>query len=529
MTNSIADLAQSDVILVVGSNTTEAHPVIGLALKAAARRGAELIVADPRRIRLVDHARQWLRLRPGTNVALANGIAHVIAKEGLADQAFISSRTEGFEAFSQGLSAYDPESVEAITDVPAEDIRRAARTYATAGAASIVYCMGVTQHSSGTDQVLSLANLAMMTGNIGRPGTGVNPLRGQNNVQGACDVGCLPPFLPGYRRVDDPDARAAFARAWGRDVPDEAGLTLVEIMDAVADGRIQALYVMGENPVVSDPDQAHVVEALESASFLVVQDIFLTETARLADVVLPGVSFAEKDGTFTNTERRVQRVRAAIPPVGDSRPDVDILGELLERFGLGKGGAEAADVMAEIASLTPSYAGITYERLADGGIQWPCPDSSHPGTPVLHTERFARGAGRFVPVDYAAPAEVPDADYPMMMTTGRVLTHYHTGSMTRRANGLSELCPHGVAEVSPADAERLGLCDGDWIEVSSRRGSIVIRASVTERSPEGVVFVPFHYAEAPANRLTGRALDPVAKIPAFKTNAVRLRRVERPA
>jgi len=529
MTNSIADLGESDVILVMGSNTTEAHPIIGLALKAARKRGARIIVADPRRIRLVDHAHSWLRLNPGTNTALINGIMNVILAEGLADERFIAERTEGFDDLVPVLEDSPPEMVEKITGVPAEDIRSAARTYAEAERASIVYCMGVTQHTSGTTQVLALANLAMLTGNVGRPGTGVNPLRGQNNVQGACDMGCLPAFFPGYRGIDDDEARSVFEEAWGRPLPSHPGLTLVEMTGAALSGRLLAMFVMGENPAVSDPDQTRVLEALGRLDFLAVQDIFLTETARMADVVLPAASFAEKDGTFTNTERRVQRLRAAIAPLGEARSDCEILTELLERFDVKGRHGSVAEVMDEVASVVPSYGGISHARLETTSIQWPCPDAEHPGTPILHTERFTRGLGRFIASKYEPPPEIPDQDYPMMLTTGRTLTHYHTGSMTRNAAGLSEICPHGYAEVSPEDALRLGLADEDWVEIESRRGAITIRVQATERSPVGVVFLPFHFTEAPANRLTdAEETDPSSGMPALKLSAVRIRHVEAP-
>ncbi len=522
MTNSIADLEQADAIFVIGSNTTECHPVIGAAIKRAALAGARLIVADPRAIELTDYAELHLRQRPGTDAALVNALAHVILAEGLHDEAFIAQRTEGFEEWRASVLPYTPELAEKITGVPAADIVRAARLYASAPAASIVYSMGITQHACGTDNVLALANLAMLTGNIGRPGAGVNPLRGQNNVQGACDMGALPNVYPGYQAVADEEVRRKFEAAWGVPLPASAGLTLVEMINAAADGRLKALYIMGENPMLSDPDITHVEEALRRLDLLVVQDIFLSETAQLADVVLPAAAFAEKDGCFTNTERRVQRVRKALAPPGQARDDWRIICDLSQRLGYPMDYPEPAAIQAEIARVTPIYGGITHERLARGSLQWPCPDERHPGTPILHTERFARGRGKFHPVEFLPAPELPDEDYPFLLSTGRILEHFHTGTMSRHSQVLDTLVSVGAIEVNPADARRLGLADGEPVRVSSRRGQIEIPARVTERVAPGTVFLAFHYREAPANRLTIAALDPVAKIPELKVCAVRL-------
>ncbi len=525
MTNSIDDLADnSDVVFVIGSNTTEAHPIAGLALIRAARRGAKLIVVDPRRIPLADHAEMWLPMRPGGNVALVDAMMKVIVDEGLHDRAFVEKRTEGFDRLTAMLADFDLEAAAETCGIPLEDIRAAARTYASADAAAIVYAMGVTQSTSGTDQVRALADLAMLTGNIGRPGTGVNPLRGQNNVQGACDMGCLPATLPGYARVDDPAARQRFARLWGKGLPETPGLALTEMFDAALDGRVRAMYVMGENPVISDPDQDHVVKALSALEFLVVQDIFLTETAKLADVVLPGVSFAEKNGTFTNTERRVQRVRRAIPEIGKARSDWRIISQFSSALGYSEYYRSARAIMREIAEAVPTYAGVTYERLVTGGLQWPCPSETHPGTPILHTKEFTRGRGLFAAVGYTAPGEPADEGYPMVMTTGRVLLQYHTGSMTRRVAGLEELCPEGRVEINTQDAAAIGVADGDPLEVTGRRGTVTMRSLVTDRVRPGVIFMPFHFAEAPANRLTGGKLDPHSKMPGLKYTAVTVRK-----
>ncbi len=525
MTNSIDDLERAECILVIGSNTTEGHPIVGLRIKRAVmKNGCKLIVAEPRHIRLCYYADQWIRHRPGTDVALLNGMMNVILAEGLADEEFIRERTEGFEEFRKVVDQYPPERAAEICGVDAEDIRRAARTFASAASAAIVYAMGITQHTTGVDNVLSLANLAMLTGNLGKEGAGVNPLRGQNNVQGACDMGALPDVFTGYQKVSDPQAREKFEKAWGVDyLPGNPGLTVMEMMDAVLRDEVKVLYIMGENPLLSDPDIRHLKEALERVDFLVVQDIFLTETARYADVVLPAASFAEKEGTFTNTERRVQRVRKAVEPPGEAREDSWIIAQLAARLGFDMGDVSAAAVMEEIASLTPSYAGISYRRLEEsGGLQWPCPSPDHPGTPILHVERFTRGKGKFSPVEYRPPAEEPDADYPLVLTTGRLLTHYHTGSMTRRVEPLNELVPENRVWINPEDAERLGVAAGDEVAVESRRGAIKVKARVTEKVPPGVVFIPFHFGESPANALTNPALDPIAKIPEYKVAAVRI-------
>jgi formate dehydrogenase alpha subunit len=525
MTNSIDDLEKAACILVIGSNTTEGHPIVGLRIKKAVMQSdCKLIVAEPRHIRLCYYADQWMRHRPGTDVALLNGMMNVILEEGLADEDFIAERTEGFDDFRKVIEEYTPERVAEISGVDASDIRRAARTYATAPSAAIVYAMGITQHTTGVDNVLSLANLAMLTGNLGREGTGVNPLRGQNNVQGACDMGALPNVFTGYQKVSDAQAREKFEKAWGVDyLPGNPGLTLMEMMDAAHKGDVKVLYIMGENPVISDPDVNHLKEALSRVDFLVVQDIFLTETARYADVVLPAVSFAEKEGTFTNTDRRVQRVRKAVEPPGKARDDSWIISQIASRLGYKMGSVKASNVMKEIASLTSSYGGITYARLEDKGeLRWPCPARNHPGTPILHVEKIARGKGLFTPVEFRPPAESPDEDYPLILTTGRLLTHFHTGTMTRRVEALDQLAPHNQAWINPLDADSLGLQSGQEVALQSRRGAIRLEAKVTDKVGEGVVFVPFHFGESPANALTNPALDPVAKIPEYKVAAVRV-------
>jgi formate dehydrogenase alpha subunit len=525
MTNSISDIEGADVIMVTGSNTTEMHPIIANCVKRAVRqRGARLIVVDPRRIDLVFYADVWLNPRPGTDIAWINGMMHVILREGLHDTDFIGERTEGFEELKEILEDYTPEKVELITGIPAQQLTKAARLYGEAHAATILYAMGITQHTTGTDNVKALANLTMMCGNVGRPHTGLNPLRGQNNVQGACDMGGLPNVYSGYQPVGDPKVREKMAKAWGVDsLPSTPGKTLTEMSEAAVNGQIKAMFIMGENPMLSDPDLNHVEEGLKRLEFLVVQDIFLTETAKLAHVVLPGVSFAEKEGTFTNTERRIQRVRKAIDPLEGTMPDWRILMELSRRMGYPMNYESPKEIMREIAQVTPSYGGISYERIERVGIQWPCPTPDHPGTPFLHKDRFTRGRGLFFPVKYQPPPEEPDEEYPFYLSTGRILYQYHTGSMSRRSIGLVERAPHCEVEISTRDAERLGIANGGTVVVESRRGSIQARAKVTDKAVEGTIFVPFHYAEAAVNKLTHAVLDPVAKIPGIKVCAVRVR------
>ena len=523
MTNSIREIGDAACILAIGTNTTAAHPVIGLEVKRAVFNGRRLIVANPREIGLVRFADLWLRQRPGTDVVLLMGMMRVIVDEGLLDSAFIKERCENFDAFKESLKAFDIDSVERITGVPGEKITEAARMYATNKPASILYAMGITQHSHGTDNVLATANLAMLTGNIGKPSTGVNPLRGQNNVQGACDLGALPNVYTAYQAVADPAIREKFEAAWGCNLNPSPGLTLTEMFEAAHKGQIKAVYLIGENPVLSDPDANHVKESLKALEFFVLQDIFLTETAQLADVILPSTSFAEKDGTFTNTERRVQRVRKAIEPIGDSKPDWLITCQIAQRMG-GKGFdfEHPSQIMDEIVSLTPSYGGISYNRLEDGSLQWPCPTQEHPGTPILHTQQFTRGKGRFMPLEYKPPMELPDDEYPLILTTERSLYHYHTGTMTRKVKGLNIIRGEELVEINPSDASALDIADGEMVKVTSRRGEVVTKARVTDASPVGVVTMDFHFAEGPTNVLTNPALDPVAKIPELKVCAVRV-------
>jgi len=515
-----------DVIFAIGTNTTEQHPVIGMKMKKAVRQnGAKLIVADPRKIDLVKYAAIWLRQRPGTDVALLNGIMNVIISEGLYDKAYVETRTEGFEAMKKVVEKYTPKYAAKITSVPAEDIKKAARMYAKAKSASIFFSMGITQHTTGVDNVKSCANLAMLCGNVGVEGGGVNPLRGQNNVQGSCDMGALPIVFTGYQPVANDEARAKFEKALGVSLPPKPGLTIVETLNAAHEGKIKALYVMGENPMLSDPDLTHAKEALNHLDLLIVQDIVLSETAQLAHVVLPAASFAEKDGTFTNTERRVQRIRKAVAVPGQAKADWEIISELSTKMGYPMNYTNPEAIMKEINGLTPSYAGITYDRIEQVGLQWPCPSTTHPGTPILHVDRFTRGLGLFSDIEFKPPAEVPDEEYPFVMTTGRVLYQYHTGTMSRLSAGITERCPQSLVEINPRDAQKLGLMNGQFVKVSSRRGALQAKSSVTERVPEGTIFMNFHFREAPVNVLTNPALDPIAKIPEFKVCAVQVEKV----
>lgn len=552
MTNSISEIENTDCILITGSNTAEAHPIIGRMVKRAVdRKRAKLIIIDPRKVELVQFAHIWLRPRPGTDVAWINGLIHVILEEGLWDKEYVEQRTEGFEELREAVAGYTPEYVEQITGIQAEDLRHAARMYAQAPRAMILYAMGITQHVSGTDNVKSLANLAMLCGNVGVEGGGLNPLRGQNNVQGACDMGALPNVMTGYQQVSNDDVLAKFQQGWSTGVrlSHTVGMTLTEMFPAVLEGKLKAMYIMGENPVLSDANATHVQKALEKLDFLVVQDLFLTETAKLADVVLPAATYAEKDGTFTNTDRRVQRVRRALTPPGNALADWEIIvaiaqrvsAKLAERANNGNGHVArsssygywgyrtAEEVFDELAALTPSYAGINYGRLERGGLQWPCPNKYHPGTPYLHKERFATsdGRGKFHGITYAPPAELPDEGYPFYLSTGRIRYHYHTGSMTRRSRGLAKLAPEERIEMHPEDARWLDLSEGDWVRVISRRGEVRARVRLTDRSAPGMVFGTFHFAEAPINQLTNNALDPIGKIPEYKVCAVRVE-VDRP-
>ena len=524
MTNTIGDIEEAEVILVTGSNTTENHPVLSRHVKRAVTfNEAKLILIDPRRIKLADFAHLWLRQNLGTDVAWLNGMMHVIIKEDLYDPEFVANRTEGFDEFKKTVEKYTPDYVEAITGIPARDLIEAARLYAGARAASILYCMGITQHITGTDNVKSLANLAMLCGHMGIRGGGVNPLRGQNNVQGACDMGSLPNVYSAYQAVSDLAIAKKMEDAWGvKDLSTQPGMTVTQMVPKAHDGELKAFYVIGENPLVSDPDLNHAEKSLKNLDFLVVQDIFLTETAQLADVVLPAKCFAEKDGTFSNTERRVQRIRKAVEAPGEAKDDWEILCEIATRMGYPMAYADSQAIFEEIRKVTPSYAGITYDRIAERGLHWPCLNEEHPGTPILHTAQFTRGKGLFHAIDFIPPDETTDTEYPLYLTTGRVLYHYHTGTMTMRTDGLNERVPGCFVEISPQDAESYDLEEGMTVEVASRRGKITATVKISSKAVTGTVFLPFHFAKAAANKLTNAALDPVSKIPELKVCAVKL-------
>ncbi len=524
MTNTIGDVEEADVILVTGSNTTENHPVLSTFVKRAVKfKNAKMIVVDPRQIKLTKFAEQWLRPNLGTDVAWINGLMHVVIAENLHDKEFIEKRTTDFEKLKSMVEKFTPDFVEKITGIPARQLIDAARLYAKAKAGAILYCMGITQHTTGTDNVKSLANLAMLCGNLGIAGSGVNPLRGQNNVQGACDMGGLPNVYTGYQPVTDEAVRKKMEDAWDvTGLPDKVGLTVTKMVPMAHDGRVKAMYIIGENPLVSDPDLNHAEKSFSNLDFLVVQDIFMTETARLADVILPSACFAEKEGTFSNTERRVQRVRTAVEAPGSAWDDWKITCEIAKRMGYPMAYKNAREIFDEIAKVTPSYAGITYERIDREGLHWPCPSQNHPGTPILHTEQFTRGKGLFHAIDYIPPAEQVDDEYPLYLTTGRVLYHYHTGTMTRRTDGLNERAPESFVEISAQDAEKFGIENESMITVASRRGEIKVRAKVSDMVDSGTVFIPFHYAEAAANRLTNAELDPVSNIPEYKVCAIKL-------
>jgi formate dehydrogenase major subunit/formate dehydrogenase alpha subunit len=539
MTNSMDDIVENAAaMLIIGSNTTEQHPVFGAMIRRAVRRrGLKLVVADPRKIDIVDFATLHIRQKPGTDVALLNGLAHIILEKGWEDKKFIEERTEGFEEFEAAVEAYTPERVSEITGLPVEQLYEAAEILATNKPMAVIWAMGITQHIVGVQNVMACANLQMLLGNMGVPGGGTNPLRGQNNVQGACDMGCLVNVYPGYQRVSDEAARAKFEAAWGVELAGHVGLTVTEMISAAGEGQVKVMYVLGENPAMSDPDSNHVRQCLEACEFLVLQEIFPSETAAYADVLLPGVSFAEKNGSFTNTERRIQMGHQAIESVGDSRLDWRIICDLAKH--VSEGGARVSDwdapharwdyespaeIMAEIAALTPIYAGVSHERLERGErLQWPVRGQDQPGTPILHVGQFSRGLGKFHALEHVPPAELPDDEYPMLLSTGRVLYHWHGGEMTRRARGLMEVYPESLVEVNPDDAQRIGLDGKKRVRITSRRGQIVATAQVTDRVPPGLVFANFHFPDDQnANVLTIAALDPTAKIPEYKVCAVKV-------
>ncbi len=527
MTNSIGEIRDADLLFVIGSNTTEAHPIIAMEMKRAVHRGATLVVADPRKIWLAGMAHHHLQLTPGTDVWLLNALAHVIIEEELYDEAFIAEHTEGFESVRAAVASYSPEAAEANCGVPAEEIRAVARKYATTEKAGIYYTLGITEHTHGTDNVYALSNLVLMTGHLGKPSAGLNPLRGQNNVQGANDSGASPVFYPGYQRVIDPEARARFEAAWGTELSPDNGLNLNEMMEAIKHpegGRLKGLFVMGEDILVSEPDLAPLEAGMPHLEALIVQDIFLNETAKIADVVFPATCFAEKEGTFTNSERRVQRVRKAVDPPGEARADWRILLDLYERCGgLGERPVDPAAIYDELASLAPKFAGISHERIArEGGLQWPCPEPDHPGTRYLHGDGPLRGKARFMAVGYRPSHELPDEAYPFILSTGRTLYHYNAATQTRRVAGVTDKADGCFVEMNAADAEALGLQAGSRARVGTRRGEVEVNIRVTDRVRPGRMWMPLHFAEARANLLTVDAGDTVTGTGEYKVCAARV-------
>jgi formate dehydrogenase major subunit len=546
MNNSIKEIDGAATIFVIGANTTSAHPVIGQRMRRAAQNGATLIVINPKETDLAQVANHYIQHKSGSDVALLMGMCRYIIEEDLHDKAYITERCENFDEFQESLATFTPEYVEEICGVPWEQVATVARTYATHKPAALFFAMGITQHTHGTEGVMAVSNLALLTGNIGKPSSGVNPLRGQNNVQGACDMGGLPNYYPGYQQVTDPAVREKFEKAWeiganGAEpkaanghspishLSDKIGLTHTEIFDKIYEGEVTALYMVGENPLLTEANAKHVRASLEKLDFFVAQDLFISETAAYADVILPAASFAEKDGTFTNTERRVQRVRQAIAPRGDSRPDWWIVCQIAQEMGAaGFDFAEPSQIMDEIAAVTPSYGGISHERVIGDGLQWPCPTADHPGTQYLHKDKFARpnGKAQFVPLSYRESAEVADDEYPLILSTDRSLYHYHSATMTRRVEGLEKLDSNEWLKLSPADAAQFDIENGEWVEVHSRRGKVKVRAQVTDICPPGFCSMTFHFHETPTNEITSGALDPVAKIPETKVAAVRVEKIE---
>lgn len=528
MTNSIREIENMEVIFIIGSNTKESHPVIANRMIKAYRRGAKIIVADPRRVPMVKFAEAFLKMKPGTDIALLNGIANIIVSDGLQNDEFIREKTEGYEAWKKSLLEFTPERVEQITGVPKQDIVKAARLYGRSRKAGIFYTMGITQHACGTDNVRAIANLATLTGNIGRESTGVNPLRGQNNVQGASDAACLPNVYPGYQKVDDPAVQKKFEEAWGVELSAKPGLTATEMMNAAADGTLKAMYIMGENPVMTDPNMHHTIKALNSLEFLVVQDIFMTETARMADVIFPATCSFEKDGTFTNTERKVQRVRKVVDPPGRARNDLAVISRMSRAMRYPLEYESPEKVLEEFGRLWPAMGGINYERITSKGLAWPCPQKDHPGTEYLYKDWFPKGKVPFMTVLFNPPAETTNEEYSFILTTGRNLFQYHSGSMTRRVRQIEEHAGEAYVELNPGDAKKLGIQNGEFIRVRSRRGKLEIKARITNRVSEGTVFIPMHYREAAANVITNDALDPVVKIPEFKVCAVSVETIRKP-
>lgn len=526
MTNSVNEILNEELLFVIGSNATEAHPIIGNKMKQAVLNGCKLIVVDPRETELARMADLWLPLKSGTDVALLNGMMNVILENGWQDQEYIDERCEDFDKLKEAVSKYPVSLASEISGVPEEKIIEAARMYAQTDKAGIFYTLGITEHITGTENVMSLANMGMLTGHLGKESAGINPIRGQNNVQGACDLGALPNTYPAYQKVNDPKVHAFFEELWGYKLSDAIGLKIPEMFDQAVEGKVKAMFVMGEDPVLSDPDANHVKHAFESMEFVVAQDIFMSSTAEFADVVLPAACYAEKDGTFTNTERRVQRVRKAVESPGEAREDWLIICQIAHKMGAhGFDYTCAEDIFEEMRKAMPSYRGMSYKRIDKVGLQWPCPTESHPGTKFLHKGTFARGKGLMKAVEYKPPAETPCEDYPFLLSTGRMIYHYNI--TTRFSNSLDLVRPFELAEVNPIDAEKLGLKELDTIKVTSRRGEVVTRVTVTDRVQPGMIWMTLHYKESPVNELTVNAFDPITGTGEYKVCAVKLEKVYR--
>lgn len=515
-----------DALFLFGSNPTEGHPIVSFWLKKALRNGAKLIVGDPRKTWMAKRADAWLNLKPGSNIAMLNGLINVILQNGWENKDFIAKRTEGFEKLREKVREYDLARVEKLTGVSKETVIEAARMYSHAEKAMIVYGLGVTEHRTGTENAMAIANLALVCGHLGRPSTGIMALRGQNNVQGASDLGPLPATLPGYQPVADEKAREKFEKVWNVKISPKPGLKSVEMLDECKKGKFKGLFILGEDPAQTDPDLHHVWSALESVEFLVVQDIFHTETTRFADVILPGASFAEKDGTFTNGERRVQRVRKAIEPLA-GMAEWQVISRLSTLMGYPLFYNHPSEIMDEIAGLVPIYGGISYDRIEKQGIQWPCPTKDHPGTTTLYSDIFARpgGLARFVALDHKGSGETPDEKYPYVLITGRIREHYNNGSMTGRVPGIMELVPEELLEMNARDAEALHISSGEQVRVASRRGEIKVKAKVTERSQPGNVFLTFHHRNVLTNVLTSEHRDPITGTPEYKSCSVRIEKL----
>ena len=526
MTNAIAEIEDAGCIFVIGSNTTACHPLISRRIFRAKEKGARLIVADPRNIQLSRFADVAVQQRLGSDVALLNGMMHIIIKNGWQAKDYIADRTEDYEQLEKTVAAYTPERVQTITGVAPADLKRMAKLYATSQPGSLLYAMGITQHTTGVDNVKSCCNLAMLCGYVGVYGGGVNPLRGQNNVQGACDMGGLPDVFPGYQKVSDPEVVEKFSKAWDRKLSFKPGLTITDMVPAMLAGKLKGLLIIGENPKLSDPDWNHLSHALKNLEFLVVQELFLSETAQVADVVLAAASSAEKEGTFTNTERRCMRIHKAIEPIGQSLPDWEIIRRLSTAMGYKMDYSDPEEIFDEMTALTKSYAGMNYQRLGIDGLQWPCPDQDHPGTPYLHKHQFTRGKGKFHAIEYQDPAELPDEQYPYFLTTGRMFAHFHTGTMTRVSPHLDIEQTTGYVSINPKDAGSLGVKQGDMLVLSSRRGRMEAPARLSESVEPGTLFLPIHFGENPTNVLTNaEAVDPLAKIPEFKVSAVKVEKL----